>query len=69
MAKEMINIDGVNVCPKCHERKFEELHTAHGYTSIVSYDIAPKNKQDKGKFEFTYKCANCGIRIKEYINM
>ena len=65
----MININGVNVCPKCHQRKFQEVRIRDGYkTLILKYDIAPASKQDKGKFYFEYKCV-CGRKLVEYCDL
>ena len=69
-AKVMVKIDGVNVCPKCLERKFKEIRNKDSYVSmIVDYDVTPDNKQYLGLFWFSYKCANCNIVIMEYMNM
>lgn len=69
MAKEMIEIDGVNVCPKCHKRKFQKVREKNSYkTFILKHDVAPVSKQDKGKFMFEYMCV-CGCRLVEYCDM
>ena len=69
-AKVMIKVDGVNVCPRCKERKFKEIRNKDSYKSIIlDYDATPENKQHLGQFWFSYKCANCNIAIMEYMNM
>ncbi len=65
MAREMIAIDGVNVCPKCHQRKFQEMDKGGTKTFILNYSVAPASKQHKGKFMFEYECV-CGCRLVEY---
>ncbi len=69
VSKEMININGVNVCPKCHQRKFQEVRIRDGHkTLILKYDVAPVSKQDKGMFVFEYRCV-CGCRLVEYCDL
>jgi hypothetical protein len=48
----MVNINGVNVCPKCHKREFTEFHTDRGCTYILDYNVAPENKRNEGTYEF-----------------
>lgn len=69
MIREMVDINGVNVCPKCHKREFTEFHTDRGCTYILDYNVAPENKRNEGAYEFVYQCANCKIKIKEYRNL
>lgn len=44
MIREMVGINGVNVCPKCHKREFTEFHADGGCTYILDYNVAPENK-------------------------
>lgn len=65
----MIEIDGIMVCPKCHQRKFQEVRESNAYkTLILKYDVAPASKQGKGQFLFEYMCV-CGCRLVEYCDL
>jgi hypothetical protein len=69
MAKEMVQVDGINVCTKCHKREFQEIRIKDAYkTLILKYDVAPASKQDRGKFYFEYKCV-CGCKLVEYCDL
>ncbi len=68
--KQMILIDGKNVCPKCLERNFKSLRTKDSHMSIVKdCDVSPDSKQHLGLFQFVYVCSTCGFDIVEYCDI
>lgn len=69
LAKQMITIDGVKVCPKCHKREFEEIRIKDAHTTfIVKHGVSPTDKQEQGRFMFEYLCM-CGCKIVEYCDL
>ena len=65
----MVSIDGVNVCPKCQRREFQEIKVKDAHTTfIVNHDISPIGKQGQGRFMFEYRCV-CGCKIVEYCDL
>jgi len=63
--RDMILVDGVYVCPKCFERRFQLIKNKNSYSRYIKDYCVTSD----GKFKFVYICDNCSIRIVEIDDM